>query len=751
MGLTLAFATIPEELPILITMVLGIGAYRLAKQRAIVRGLRAAETLGSVSVIATDKTGTLTLNQMHVVDLLVGSREISPEDMASSSDARNLMEAAVLANDAQSAEADGKRQYIGDLTETALLRAADQGGVDSEVVRHAFEAREEFPFSDDRKRMSVLGIRVGRWLIAAKGSPESILAICSEWREGEKTTTLDETARETFRARADTFAQQGRRVLAVAARELAPAPADQQLTASDVERDLVFLGLVALEDPPRAEAAAAVGELRRAGVRILMVTGDHPATATAIAKQVGIDTGNPPVRGAELESASSADTKTLVETTSIFARSTPQDKLTIVRTLQDAGEIVAVTGDGVNDAPALKQAAIGVAMGKSGTAVAREAASLILADDNFATVAQAVRTGRMLFANLRKAVRYYLAAKVALVSASLVAVLLRHPVPFEPVQIIVMELFMDLGASVTFVAERAERDLMAQPPRDPRAPFMDREMQLRILFGGAALGAAVLVGYLGATQFGASVQQAQTVAFIAWMIGHVVLAANMRTEREPILRGAVFRNRPFLLWAAAAVAVTVTGLAWPLARQQFHLVSPPGQAVAVACVAAVLIPSWESGSGRGASPKLHKAECMFRKLRRMGRRDQATAERVMILWLCAQYPRVGRFTRWLARAGALYAYSPIDFIPDFIPVLGHLDDLLIIPFVARMVQRRVSPQIWSDATTQAQSWGAARGQTEKPASIRLALWIATVMVVLLLVAVVFGFWVLFQVLVVPKD
>lgn len=595
-GLTLAFATIPEELPILITMVLGLGAWRLAGRHAIVKGLKAAETLGSVSVIATDKTGTLTLNEMRLVSLLVGTREVDAEAAATSTDARAVIEAAVLANDAQAADTNGERQYIGDPTETALLRAADDAGMDCEAIRRGFEAREEFPFTDDRKRMSILGIRNGRWVLAAKGSPESILSVCTAWREGERSIALDEAARAAIQARADAMAEQGRRLLAVASRELDTGPPPSTLAASAMEQDLVLLGLVALEDPPRPEAAAAVEELQRAGVRVLMVTGDHPSTAAAIAKQVGIATSEPPVHAAELASADAARASELVRRRSIFARSTPQDKLTIVQALQAQGEVVAVTGDGVNDAPALKQAAIGVAMGRSGTAVAREASSLILADDNFATVTQAVRTGRTLFANLRKAVRYYLAAKVALVTASLAAVLLKLPVPFEPVQIILMELFMDLGASITFVAERPERDLMAQPPRDPRKSFMDRTMQIGILLGGAALGAAVLIGYLGAIHLGASIQEAQTVAFVAWMVGHVVLAANMRTEREPVLRGgALVTNRPFLVWAAAAFAVTAVGVAWAPARHQFHLAIPPASAVAVACTAAVALPFlWEA-------------------------------------------------------------------------------------------------------------------------------------------------------------
>lgn len=592
-GLTLAFATIPEELPILITMVLGLGAYRLAKRRAIVRGLKAAETLGSVSVIATDKTGTLTLNRMRLATVVLGKQSLAPAEAAANNGGRELLTAAVLANDAQVTEADGGRQYVGDPTETAILEGADLAGVDVTDVRHAFRAAEEFPFSDERKRMSIVGWQDGQRLVAAKGSPESILGVCSAWRCDGEERALHEAQRAELQVLAEALAAQGQRVLAVAVRALGGQPAGG-LDVDAIESDMTFMGLLALEDPPREEAAEAVRELRAAGVRILMVTGDHPATAQAIARKVGIEGAESPLRGSQVDQLQGDAWQQAVRTTGVFARSTPQHKLRIVQTLQQQGEVVAVTGDGVNDAPALKQAAIGVAMGKSGTDVARESADLILADDNFATVTEAVRTGRVLYANLRKAVRYYLAAKVALVFASLTAVLLKLPVPFEPVQIIIMELFMDLGASVTFVSERAERDVMAHPPRDARQPFMDRSMQAGIFAGGLMLGVAVLIGYVGAMQLQADVQQAQTAAFLAWMVGHVVLAANMRTERQPLLQGQLLANRPFLIWAAAAVSVAFLGLAWPLVQRQFHLSAPPDQAVWLAVAAAVVLPFlWE--------------------------------------------------------------------------------------------------------------------------------------------------------------
>lgn len=593
-GLTLAFATIPEELPILITMVLGLGAFRLAKRNAIVRSLRAAETLGSVSIVVTDKTGTLTENKMRLVAIIMSARTLTPSEARNDEQARLLLTASVLANDAQLTQVDGKREFVGDPTETALLAGAVQAGMDPAEIRSAWKLLEEYAFTDERKRMSAIAQADDSVSVFAKGSPESILSVCTAVSVDGVTQALDEDARARLQADAESQAANGRRMLGVAVRSLSPAPAQSLPSAEEAERGMTFCGLVALEDPPRAEAAAAVDALQRAGVRVLMVTGDHPATARAIALQVRLAQADQVTRADALDNISETAFGEALKRHAVFARATPEHKLRIVESLQRSGEIVAVTGDGVNDAPALKQAAIGVAMGRAGTDVARESASLVLADDNFATVTEAVRTGRVLYANLRKAVRYYLAAKVALVFASLAAVLLKLPIPFEPVHIILMELFMDLGASVTFIAERAEEDVMARPPRDAKAAFMDRSMQFGIWLGGLTLGVAVLVGYLGALSLGASSAQAQTAAFIAWMVGHVVLAANMRSERQPLLSSMLLANKPFLIWAAAAVVVVAVGLNATFVEQRLHLVPPPAQAIWLAIGAAILLPFlWE--------------------------------------------------------------------------------------------------------------------------------------------------------------
>ena len=578
-GLTLAFATIPEELPILITIVLGLGSYRLATEHAIVKRLRAAETLGSVSVIGTDKTGTLTENRMRVAEITTADGPVHRVgDGVVSDAARRVLEIGVLASDAEVQPLDGRLMYVGDPTETALLVAAEEAGVGVRATRSARCVVREYPFDNARKRMSVVVERDGaRWLLL-KGSPESVLACGAPGGEGPDL------------GGADAMATRGLRVLAFAERQLAAGeslPDDATL----VERDLRLVGLIGLEDPPRPEVPAAVAALKGAGVRVLMLTGDHPATARAIAERVGIDASHV-MRGRDLESLADDELAEALASTSVFARIAPEHKLRLVDALQRRGEIVAVTGDGVNDGPALRQAAVGVAMGKAGTDVAREAADLVLADDNFATVTTAVRAGRTLYANLRKAVRYYLTAKVALVTASLVAVLAQLPVPFEPIQIIVLELFMDLGASVTFTAEPPEEDVMARPPRVARQPFMDRSMKFAILAGGLSLAAAVLVAYLWTWRQTGQLAPAQTAAFAAWMVGHVVLAAHMRAERQPLSRRNPFANRPFLIWVGAAISLLVLGLNVPFLESRLHLAPLGSSTWIVVLAAALVLPSW---------------------------------------------------------------------------------------------------------------------------------------------------------------
>ena len=534
-GLSLAFSIIPEELPIIITIVLALGAYRLARQHAIVKRLQAVETLGTVTTIATDKTGTLTENHMEV-------SRLSPQLLE-----RALLELGTLCNSA----IEDERTGVGDPLEVALLRAARAAGVDVEALRRRYVLRDEFTFDISRKRMSVVYERDDQRWVIVKGAPEAVLSQCTHhWGEGQA-QPLTESDRTRELGIATQMAGEGLRVLAFAEKVVS----NEQMSQDEAESNLTFMGLIGLLDPPRPEVKAALAASRTAGIRTIMITGDHPLTARTIAEQIGLDGNTRVLTGPELEALPDDALREDVSQIAIYARTTPADKLRIVQALQHQSERVAVTGDGINDAPALAAADIGVAMGETGSDVAREAADIVLADDNFTTIVNAIREGRVLFANLKKGVRYYLACKVALVSVVLLPVLLRVPVPFAPIQIILMELFMDLAASATFANEPAEADVMHEPPRNPRAWFIDGPMVSSIFGASAGLFAAVSVAYL-VTWYtsGGDLVRAQTVAFVAWLLGHVLLAINLRSEREPLFRLGFFSNRLMILWGGAAIA-----------------------------------------------------------------------------------------------------------------------------------------------------------------------------------------------------
>lgn len=533
-GLSLAFATIPEELPIIITMVLSLGAFRLSKKHAIAKQLNAVESLGSVTVIATDKTGTLTENRMEVA-------RFEPADQK-----MRLLEIGVLCNDA----VNNGIEFTGDPLDAAIQRAAQTAGLDEKALRRANEVLNEFTFDNTRKRTSTVYRKNGRLWAAVKGAPETILAQCTQLTEGQIRIPLAASARQAILEQVTQMASEGLRVIAIAEHSLPKG----DLPLDEVESDLTFIGLVGLADPPRVEARGAITLCQRAGIRTIMITGDHPLTAKSIARQVGLNGKTDVMTGLELDQLSDDQLQEAVSHVSIYARTTPEHKLRIVQSLQKLGERVAVTGDGINDAPALAAADIGVAMGETGTDVAREAGDLVLADDNFTTIVAAVEEGRLIFENLKKGVRYYLACKLALVLITFVPTLLLIPVPFAPVQIILMELFMDLMAAAAFVAEPAEADLLDQKPRDPKARFMDKAMLGSIFTAATGLFAAVSLVYLVTWYGSGDLTTAQTVAFFAWLIGHVLLAFNMRSERQPISQLRLGSNRLMLVWGIVVAA-----------------------------------------------------------------------------------------------------------------------------------------------------------------------------------------------------
>jgi len=560
-GLTLAFATVPEELPIIITMVLGFGAWRLSRRHALVKRLAGAETLGSVSVIATDKTGTLTENRMTVSHLWTGT--LCPVGTVLEPAERHLVELAGRCLDAEVVGTGATLQVAGDPMERAVATLADGHG-----LLGATTVAREYGFDSTRKLMSVVyADGDGGGDLVAKGAPEALLARATGVVIDGAESSLAGGRVAPVEAAVAAMTAEGLRVIAVASRR----GLDRGTERDDAERDLTLAGLLGLSDPARPEAKAAVEALRGGGVRVLMLTGDHPATAAAVARAVGLDgDGRPIVRGADVDEMGDADLDVALGRSAVFARLAPEHKLRIVRALRRQGEVVAVTGDGVNDAPALVEADVGVAMG-TGTDVAKEAADVVLADNNFATVAEAVREGRHLFDNLRKGVRFYLACKLALVVTSAAGVLVGLPVPFAPIQIVVMELFMDIAASVTFVAEPAEGDVMARPPRDPQQRFLDRSLLVWLVAGAAALAVPTAGLYLWGSFTDATVAEARTLAFVAWMAGTVALAWVMRSERTPLHRVGLASNRFLPLWTATTALALALFTGLPAARHALRL------------------------------------------------------------------------------------------------------------------------------------------------------------------------------------
>ena len=570
-GLTLAFATIPEELPALVVIVLGLGALRLARQGAIVRRLIAAETLGATTLICTDKTGTLTENRMSLTTAVPASDVLDGRGTAG--EAARLERMARLASEPPAG--DGAR-FV-DPMDLAVWRAAPAGGPGAEL---------RFSFDGGRRLASGLGHEADGAVLGVKGAPEAVLQRADFWRRDGVLRRLDGESCDRVQKEAFRLAGQGGRVLAVASRLL------DRIVALDrdlLERDLTFEGLLVFSDPLRTGVPAAVTELAGAGVAITMVTGDQASTAAAIAEAAGLK--GPVFVTAETERWKSTELATQAARGCIFARARPEDKLRIVRAAGEAGQVVAVTGDGVNDAPALAAAAIGVAMGRGGSDVAREAADLVLTDDNFATLARATGEGRRLYDNLRKAVRYYLAIKVALVTVSLVAALAGLPLPFAPVQIVILELFMDIGASAAFVHLPAETDLMRRPPRNPRARFLDRSMLAGIFAGGLTLAILSGVAFMVALPaFG--VDGARTLALVSWIVGHAVLGIVMGWERQPVALLALLRNWAMLAWAAGAAAFALLLIAVPPFASLLHAGHVPLPAAVLALGAAVVAPLW---------------------------------------------------------------------------------------------------------------------------------------------------------------
>ena len=535
-AVSVAVAAIPSALPAVVTILLALGARRMSLRNALVRRLPATETLGSVTFICVDKTGTITQNEMRVETIVMpGAPDFGSETRGEPLD--SLLRALALCTDVM-CKADG--DLAGDPTETALWQAAAERGLDVLDLRERLQRRFEFPFDSERKRMTT-GHMIGSQIIAfTKGAPETVIPLCTAMLGPDGKLPVDH---EVILATADRIAAEGYRVMAIASRIWTEAPT--KASAEAVETDLTLLGLVGMMDPPREEATTAVQDCLSAGITPVMITGDHPATARAVAERVGIlkPQDGLMVTGAGLASFSQEELHERVDKIRVYARVDPSQKVRIVEALQARGEYVAMTGDGVNDSPALKRANIGVAMGKVGTDAAREAASLILLDDNFATIVAAVREGRRLYDNIRKFIKYAVSTNSAEVLTILLAPLLGLPLPLLPIHILWINLLSDGLPGLALAAEPAERNIMKRPPRPPTESIFAGGMWQHMLWVGLSMAGITILIQAAAFEDGDT--NWQTMVFTTLTLAQMAHILAIRSEQSLFTAG-VASNLPLL-------------------------------------------------------------------------------------------------------------------------------------------------------------------------------------------------------------
>ncbi|MCX8036588.1 MAG: cation-transporting P-type ATPase [Candidatus Sumerlaeia bacterium] len=591
-AVALAVGAIPEGLPAAVTITLAIGVSRMARRRAIVRKLPAVETLGSTTVICSDKTGTLTENQMTVRDIRAGGQrfEVSGAGYAPEGEIQKdgqtvrrgdapALEACLLAgllcNDSRWVESEGRWQIEGDPTEGCLIVAASKAGLAADTALAQYPRVDSIPFESQHQYMATLHKTADgqRGVIFFKGAVETTLSRCSSALDAAgRTVALDAAA---LQAEAESMARQGLRVLAFAWKE---APAGQtRLTPADVDSDLIFLGLQGMIDPPRAEAIAAVDLCHKAGIRVKMITGDHVLTAKAIARQLHLGqqepngAGEPPaLSGRELAEVSDTDLPAVAERTAVFARVTPEQKLRLVEALQSREHVVAMTGDGVNDAPALKRADIGIAMGVTGTEVAKEASDMVLTDDNFASIAAAVEEGRGVFDNLTKFIVWTLPTNVGEGLVILAAVFAGVAMPILPVQILWINMTTAVLLGLMLAFEPKEPGIMERPPRDPRTPILTGYLIFRILLVGFLLLLCGFGLYEWEERSGTPTAQARTVAVNVFVMVELFYLFNCRTLKRPAVRLGRFSN-PWLFGGAALMILLQLAQTYlPLMNHIFH-------------------------------------------------------------------------------------------------------------------------------------------------------------------------------------
>ncbi|MGB2896236.1 MAG: cation-translocating P-type ATPase, partial [Anaerolineales bacterium] len=610
-AVSLAVAAVPEGLAAVVTITLALGMREMIARNALIRRLSSVETLGSTTVICSDKTGTLTQNQMTVTRMWVdgttfeitgggfdqtGDFKVDNEvvDLRDYPASTTVLWVATLANDAQiEAEPikDGVEasRVIGDPTEAALLIAAAKAGAFRDRLEEAYPRIDEIPFDSSRKRMTTVhkivdpaaddaspfyDSELREWEIAAiKGAPDVILDLCTQHQKMDDTTApmTDDIRDRIYEANAR-MARSALRVIAVAFRVDPDVPDDA--TPEKIERDLIFVGLMGMIDPPRPQAKPAIEKARRAGIRTLMITGDFPDTAEEIAEEIALlQPGHGVLTGSQLDAMDDAALKEAVATTDVFARVSPEHKVRIVNALKSRGEIVAMTGDGVNDAPALKRADIGVAMGVTGTDVAKEAADMVLTDDNYASIVDAVEQGRVIYSNIRKFVFYLLSCNLAEIAVIFIAIMAGLPSPLTPIQLLWLNLITDGAPALALGMEKGDPDIMSQFPRPPDEPVINRPMRTRIGIQTLAISGVTLAAYwMGIRLFPGIPEEAKTMAFVTLSFSELLRAFTARSERYPLHKIGFFSNKWMFYAVASSLLLLLAVVYIPFLQPIFNTV-----------------------------------------------------------------------------------------------------------------------------------------------------------------------------------
>ncbi len=568
-AVSLAVSAIPEGLPAIVTIVLSIGVQRMVKKNALIRRLPAVETLGGASVICSDKTGTLTQNRMTLTKAYIdGANECEGISSANTEQIRKLLMYGTLCCDGSVIFNGDEEQHIGDPTETAIVLAAHKNGMTKDELNAKYPRLAEIPFDSDRKLMTTVNRIDGKNIVIVKGAFDVMASRCisGDLETGKKIT--------------EEMSESALRVLAVAYKEIDALP--ENPTSDTLENGLTFMGLVGMIDPPRPEAKEAVAICRRAGIKPVMITGDHVVTASAIAKELGILLeGDRAITGSELDAMTDRELDEQVESISVYARVSPENKIRIVKAWQRKGQVVSMTGDGVNDAPALKAADIGCAMGITGTDVAKGAADMTLTDDNFATIVDAVREGRGIYANIKKVVGFLLGTNIGEVITVFAAMLLWHKTPLLSMQLLWINLVTDSLPAIALGMEAVEKDVMDRKPKPKNEGIFAHGLGLRVVLQGFMFAALTLIGFwLGWQGNDANIAQGQTMAFMILALCQIVQAFNMRSEHS-LFKIGPFTNKKLNLAALASTALVALVLFTPIGKA-FGLVMLPWQLYLIA-------------------------------------------------------------------------------------------------------------------------------------------------------------------------